>query len=72
MGICTTCREGLRVNNHGGCVPHTECATVEYWDEEALECKACHAKCFRCTGPSEDQCLTCLRDSLLLSELLLP
>lgn len=67
LGICTTCREGLRVNNHGGCVPHTECATVEYWDEEALECKACHAKCFRCTGPSEDQCLTCLRDSLLLN-----
>ncbi|KAJ8782291.1 hypothetical protein J1605_010270 [Eschrichtius robustus] len=66
-GACTTCQEGLRVNNHGGCVPHTECAAVEYWDEGALTCKACHAKCFHCTGPSEDQCHTCLRDSLLLN-----
>ncbi|XP_036711559.1 proprotein convertase subtilisin/kexin type 5 isoform X1 [Balaenoptera musculus] len=66
-GACTTCQEGLRVNNHGGCVPHTECAAVEYWDEGALTCKACHAKCLHCTGPSEDQCHTCLRDSLLLN-----
>uniref|UniRef100_A0A8C6F9P2 Proprotein convertase subtilisin/kexin type 5 n=1 Tax=Monodon monoceros TaxID=40151 RepID=A0A8C6F9P2_MONMO len=67
LGTCTTCQEGLRVNNHGGCVPHTECAAMEYWDEVALTCKACHAKCFHCTGPSEDQCHTCLRDSLLLN-----
>lgn len=55
--------------SHGRCVPHKECAPVEYWDA-ALGCKPCHAKCFRCTGPTEDQCRTCPRDSLLLSELL--
>uniref|UniRef100_A0AAA9SPK9 Proprotein convertase subtilisin/kexin type 5 n=1 Tax=Bos taurus TaxID=9913 RepID=A0AAA9SPK9_BOVIN len=66
-GACTTCQEGLRVNNHGGCVPHTECAAREYWDKEAQACEACHAKCLHCTGPSEFQCQTCLRDSLLLN-----
>lgn len=66
-GTCTTCPEGLTVNNHGKCVPHKECAPSEYWDEGALGCKPCHAKCFRCSGPSEDQCLTCLRHSLLLN-----
>ncbi|XP_045324484.1 proprotein convertase subtilisin/kexin type 5 isoform X1 [Leopardus geoffroyi] len=65
-GTCTTCREGLGVASHGRCVPHKECAPVEYWDE-ALGCKPCHAKCFRCTGPAEDQCRTCPRDSLLLN-----
>ncbi|XP_046958233.1 proprotein convertase subtilisin/kexin type 5 isoform X1 [Lynx rufus] len=65
-GTCTTCREGLGVASHGRCVPHKECAPVEYWDE-ALGCKPCHAKCFRCTGPLEDQCRTCPRDSLLLN-----
>uniref|UniRef100_A0A4W2FNP8 Proprotein convertase subtilisin/kexin type 5 n=1 Tax=Bos indicus x Bos taurus TaxID=30522 RepID=A0A4W2FNP8_BOBOX len=66
-GACTTCQEGLRVNNHGGCVPHTECTATEYWDKEAQACEACHAKCLHCTGPSEFQCQTCLRDSLLLN-----
>ncbi|XP_053061234.1 proprotein convertase subtilisin/kexin type 5 isoform X4 [Acinonyx jubatus] len=65
-GTCTTCWEGLGVASHGRCVPHKECAPVEYWDE-ALGCKPCHAKCFRCTGPAEDQCRTCPRDSLLLN-----
>nr|XP_060465618.1 proprotein convertase subtilisin/kexin type 5-like [Panthera onca] len=65
-GTCTTCREGLGVASHGRCVPHKECAPIEYWDE-ALGCKPCHAKCFRCTGPAEDQCRTCPRDSLLLN-----
>uniref|UniRef100_A0ABI7XV30 P/Homo B domain-containing protein n=3 Tax=Felis catus TaxID=9685 RepID=A0ABI7XV30_FELCA len=65
-GTCTTCREGLGVASHGRCVPHKECAPVEYWDA-ALGCKPCHAKCFRCTGPAEDQCRTCPRDSLLLN-----
>ena len=41
---------------------------MEYWDKEAQACEACHAKCLHCTGPSEFQCQTCLRDSLLLSE----
>lgn len=67
-GTCVTCQEGLLVNHHGDCVPHKECAPSEYWDVEALGCKPCHAKCFRCTGPAEDQCHACLRDHLLLSE----
>ncbi|XP_077615494.1 proprotein convertase subtilisin/kexin type 5 isoform X1 [Crocuta crocuta] len=65
-GTCTACQEGLWMDSHGRCMPHRECAPTEYW-HKALGCKPCHAKCFHCTGPAEDQCHTCLRDSLLLN-----
>lgn len=70
-GTCTTCQKGLRMNPHGSCLANKKCGPSEYWDEDAPRCKPCHTKCFHCTGPAEDQCQTCPRVSLLLSELLL-
>lgn len=70
-GTCTACQKGLRMNPHGSCLANKKCGPSEYWDEDAPECKPCHTKCFHCTGPAEDQCQTCPRISLLLSELLL-
>ncbi|KAM9206534.1 proprotein convertase subtilisin/kexin type 5-like [Dugong dugon] len=67
-GPCTTCQEGLRKNSHGRCVAYKECTHAEYWDEEAHRCKPCHARCLRCTGPAEDQCRACPRESLLLTQ----
>lgn len=67
---CTACQEGMQKNSHGTCVAPKECAAIEYWDEDTHRCKPCHRRCFHCTGPAEDQCRSCPRSSLLLSELL--
>ncbi|XP_032146778.1 proprotein convertase subtilisin/kexin type 5 isoform X1 [Sapajus apella] len=66
-GTCTTCQKGLMKNPRGSCVANEKCNPYEYWDEDAARCKLCHAKCLHCTGPAEDQCRTCPRDSLLLN-----
>ncbi|KAM4877564.1 proprotein convertase subtilisin/kexin type 5 isoform 1-T1 [Thomomys bottae] len=64
---CNTCREGFKKTELGTCVLHSECATIEYWDEDRHRCQPCHQKCLHCSGPKEDQCYTCPRNSLLLN-----
>nr|XP_045001506.1 proprotein convertase subtilisin/kexin type 5 isoform X2 [Jaculus jaculus] len=64
---CLSCAEGLKMSKHMACVPPSECASIEYWDEGAHRCQPCHRKCLSCSGPSEHQCHTCPRDSLLLN-----
>ncbi|XP_060040178.1 proprotein convertase subtilisin/kexin type 5-like, partial [Erinaceus europaeus] len=65
-GTCTQCREGLEMNSHGYCVPHKDCAPTEFWNE-TLGCQPCDTKCFRCYGPSENQCHTCPQEKFLLN-----
>ncbi|XP_074062783.1 proprotein convertase subtilisin/kexin type 5 isoform X2 [Macrotis lagotis] len=65
--MCASCKEGMVRTWLGSCVTQQECSLSEYKDEKTQTCKPCHLKCFHCTGPAEDECLSCLNDGLLLN-----
>ena len=61
---CIACRNDIIALEEGGaqtCVP--TCSNSEYLlrssDGSQHECRACHARCFNCTGPGNADCLQC-------------
>lgn len=69
---CLTCRNGLILSHNGHCVAPGYCFHTEYYDQKTQTCKLCHKKCFRCSGPTEHQCLGCANNRYLLSKCLDP
>lgn len=67
---CTSCSEGLATDAHGRCVTPTTCPSHHYSNQDG-ECHLCHKYCHECSGPHQDQCLSCYQNHYLLSEFML-
>lgn len=48
------------------------CPDGFYGDEDSSECEECHADCDTCSGPEEDDCLSCEEGKMLESSLCVP
>ena len=49
--------------NEEYCAPEVgtigKCDHWKYYDEQEKECKGCYGACKTCTGPNENDCLSC-------------
>ncbi|KTF75021.1 hypothetical protein cypCar_00027139 [Cyprinus carpio] len=64
---CTSCPEGMAMDAHGRCATPTTCPSHHYSNQDG-ECHLCHKYCHECSGPHQDQCLSCNQNHYLLSE----
>lgn len=64
---CTSCSEDLEIDTHGRCAIPTTCPSPHYSQQDG-ECHLCHKYCHECSGPHQDQCLSCNQNHYLLSE----
>ncbi len=64
---CTSCSEGLAMDAHGRCATPITCPSNHYSNQDG-ECHLCHKYCHECSGPYQDQCLSCNQNHYLLSE----
>ena len=53
---CTACTEDTKEVVNNACV--AKCASNQYRDSDGA-CKACHSSCATCSGPNDNNCLTC-------------
>ncbi|BEJ12838.1 hypothetical protein CspHIS471_0300120 [Cutaneotrichosporon sp. HIS471] len=60
--MCTACAANMNLNQAvpSRCQPLSPCAAREYYDLEAFTCNACSGICDSCTGPTFNDCTTCV------------
>uniref|UniRef100_A0A9J8AQS0 Proprotein convertase subtilisin/kexin type 5a n=1 Tax=Cyprinus carpio carpio TaxID=630221 RepID=A0A9J8AQS0_CYPCA len=63
---CTSCPEGMAMDAHGRCATPTTCPSHHYSNQDG-ECHLCHKYCHECSGPHQDQCLSCNQNHYLLN-----
>uniref|UniRef100_A0A2M4DS50 furin n=1 Tax=Anopheles darlingi TaxID=43151 RepID=A0A2M4DS50_ANODA len=63
--VCLTCRDNWTMNRKGKCIANgnNNCDESEYFENG--HCHPCHSTCETCTGPTENDCLTCTSNLLL-------
>uniref|UniRef100_A0A182N4U3 EGF-like domain-containing protein n=1 Tax=Anopheles dirus TaxID=7168 RepID=A0A182N4U3_9DIPT len=63
--VCLTCHEHWTMNRKGKCIANgnNNCDESEYFENG--HCHPCHSTCETCTGPTENECLTCASSLLL-------
>ncbi|XP_014467641.1 PREDICTED: furin-like protease 2 isoform X2 [Dinoponera quadriceps] len=62
---CTSCVEGWSLNKKGLCAPEnrSNCNSNQYYEDG--QCKPCHSSCETCSGPTDDECISCPNPTLL-------
>ncbi|XP_058630422.1 proprotein convertase subtilisin/kexin type 5 [Onychostoma macrolepis] len=63
---CSSCSEGLAMDAHGRCATPITCPSHHYSNQDG-ECHLCHKYCHECSGPHQDQCLSCNQNHYLLN-----
>lgn len=63
---CLSCDANKHKDASGHCVWVNQCDLTSYMDQDG-RCHQCHKTCHRCSGPAENQCLSCNKPSFLLS-----
>ncbi|XP_041766317.1 furin-like protease 2 isoform X2 [Anopheles merus] len=63
--VCITCHDNWTMNRKGKCIANgnNNCDESEYFENG--HCHPCHSTCETCTGPTENECLTCASNLLL-------
>ncbi|XP_058061771.1 furin-like protease 2 [Anopheles bellator] len=63
--VCLTCHDHWTMNRKGKCIANgnNNCDESEYFENG--HCHPCHSTCETCTGPTENDCLTCTSNLLL-------
>uniref|UniRef100_A0A674NA07 Proprotein convertase subtilisin/kexin type 5b n=1 Tax=Takifugu rubripes TaxID=31033 RepID=A0A674NA07_TAKRU len=63
---CLSCDANKQRDASGHCMWLNQCDLTSYMDQDG-QCHQCHKTCHRCSGPAENQCLSCNKPSFLLN-----
>ncbi|KAK7135464.1 hypothetical protein R3I94_014205 [Phoxinus phoxinus] len=64
---CLTCRANMSRDVNGHCEFFSDCSLSTFMGEDG-QCQSCHKSCLRCSGASEEQCLSCSPNTFLLNQ----